>query len=131
MHDDLRTLTTASNQAEAEEIGERLSKAGIRWMPDMDSGVRFGASSNREIHVAAEDYDRAVEVLRTEAPERPVSVGGAFEIGDRVAHRDQPDDWGTIVAILPEGHGGLYQVAWDRHAAGPYVEDVLVPRPDA
>ena len=131
MPDDPKTLTTASNQAEAEEIGERLSRAGIRWMPEMDSGVRFGASSKREIYVAAEDYDRAVEVLRTEAPEGPVSVGGAFKIGDRVAHRDQPDDWGTIVAILPEGRGGLYQVAWDRHAAGPYVEDVLVPRPDA
>jgi hypothetical protein len=129
--DDLKTLTTASNQAEAEEIGERLSKAGIRWMPDMDSGARFGASSKREIYVAAEDYDRAVEVLSTEAPEGPVSVGGAFKVGDRVAHCDQPDDWGTIVAILPEGRGGLYQVAWDRHAAGPYVEDVLVPRPDA
>jgi len=98
LHDDLKTLTTASNQAEAEEIGERLSKADIRWMPDMDSGVRFGAASKREIRVAAEDYDRAVEVLRTEAPEGPVSVGGAFKIGDRVAHRDQPDAWGTIVA---------------------------------
>jgi hypothetical protein len=69
MAEELRIVATASNEAEAEMIGEWLSEAGIRSMPQMSSrGIRLGAAAERDIYVEAEDYDRAMEVINGEVP---------------------------------------------------------------
>src|SRR5271170_1152857 len=69
MAEDLRIVTTVGNEAEAEMVGEWLTEAGIRAMPQMNSnGIRLGAAAGRDIYVAAEDYDRAVEVVNAEVP---------------------------------------------------------------
>jgi hypothetical protein len=69
MPEDLRIVATASNEAEAEMIGEWLSEAGIRSMPQMSSrGIRLGAAAERDIYVEATDYDRALEVINGEVP---------------------------------------------------------------
>jgi Putative prokaryotic signal transducing protein len=67
--EDLRVVTTVGNEAEAEMVGEWLTEAGIRSMPQMNSnGIRLGAAAGRDIYVGAEDYDRAVEVVNAEVP---------------------------------------------------------------
>ncbi len=69
MGGDLRIVTTVANEAEAEMVGEWLTEAGIRAMPQMNSnGIRLGAAAGRDIYVATEDYDRAVEVINAEVP---------------------------------------------------------------
>jgi Putative prokaryotic signal transducing protein len=69
MAEELRIVATASNETEAEMIGEWLSEAGIRSMPQMSSrGIRLGAAAERDIYVEAKDYDRALEVVNGEAP---------------------------------------------------------------
>jgi hypothetical protein len=69
MAEELRMVATASNEAEAEMIGEWLSEAGIRSMPQMSSrGIRLGAAAERDIYVDARDYDRALEVINSEVP---------------------------------------------------------------
>jgi hypothetical protein len=69
MAEELRMVATASNEAEAEMIGEWLSEAGIRSMPQMSSrGIRLGAAAERDIYVDASDYDRALEVINSEVP---------------------------------------------------------------
>jgi len=69
MAEDLKIVTTVSNEAEAEMVGEWLNEAGIRSMPQLSSkGIRLGAAAERDICVAAEDYDRALEVLSAEVP---------------------------------------------------------------
>jgi Putative prokaryotic signal transducing protein len=69
MAEELRIVATAGNETEAEMIGEWLSEAGIRSMPQISSrGIRLGAAAERDIYVEAEDYDRALEVVNGEAP---------------------------------------------------------------
>ena len=69
MSDELKILTTVSNEAEAEMIGEWLSEAGIRSMPQLSAGnIRLGAAAPRDVYVAEEDYDRALEVVNSEVP---------------------------------------------------------------
>jgi hypothetical protein len=69
MSEALRILTTVSNEAEAEMVGEWLSEAGIRSMPQLSAGnIRLGAAAPRDVYVAAEDYDRALEVVNSEVP---------------------------------------------------------------
>jgi hypothetical protein len=69
MPEELRIVATAGNETEAEMIGEWLSEAGIRSMPQMSSrGIRLGAAAERDIYVEAKDYDMALEVINGEAP---------------------------------------------------------------
>ena len=69
MSDTLRIVTTVENEAEAEMVAEWLSEAGIRSMPQMSSGnIRLGAAARRDVYVAEEDYDRALEVINAEVP---------------------------------------------------------------
>jgi hypothetical protein len=69
MSDTLKIVTTVSNEAEAEMVGERLSEAGIRSMPQMSSGnIRLGAAAPLDVYVAQEDYDRALEIINAEVP---------------------------------------------------------------
>jgi hypothetical protein len=69
MPEELRIVATAGNETEAEMIGEWLSEAGIRSMPQLSSrGIRLGAAAERDIYVEAKDYDRALEVVNGETP---------------------------------------------------------------
>jgi hypothetical protein len=69
MTEELKVVATAANETEAEMIGEWLSEAGIRSMPQMSSrGIRLGGAAERDIYVEATDYDRALEVINGEAP---------------------------------------------------------------
>jgi putative signal transducing protein len=64
MSEDVRIVTTASNEAEAEMVAERLSEAGIRHMARMASGgIRLGAAAARDVYVDAQDLDRARDAL--------------------------------------------------------------------
>jgi hypothetical protein len=67
MSEDLRIVTTVSNEAEAEMVAERLSEAGIRHMARMASGgIRLGAAAARDVYVETQDLDRAREVLKVD-----------------------------------------------------------------
>jgi Putative prokaryotic signal transducing protein len=67
MSEDLRIVTTVSNEAEAKMVAERLSEAGIRHMARMASGgIRLGAAAARDVYVEAQDLDRAREVLKVD-----------------------------------------------------------------
>jgi Putative prokaryotic signal transducing protein len=67
MSDDLRIVTTVSNEAEAEMVAERLSEAGIRHMARMaGGGIRLGAAAARDVYVEERDLDRAREVLKVD-----------------------------------------------------------------
>ena len=69
MEEELKIVTTVGNQAEAEMVGEWLSEAGIRSVPQMSSGdIRLGAAAPRDVYVSASDYERALEVLNAEVP---------------------------------------------------------------
>jgi putative signal transducing protein len=69
MEEELKIVTTVGNQAEAEMVGEWLSEAGIRSVPQMSSGdIRLGAAAPRDVYVNASDYERALEVLNAEVP---------------------------------------------------------------
>jgi hypothetical protein len=67
MSDDLKIVTTVSNEAEAEMVAERLSEAGIRHMSRTASGgIRLGAAAARDVYVEAQDLDRAREALKVD-----------------------------------------------------------------
>jgi Putative prokaryotic signal transducing protein len=69
VQEELKIVTTVGNQAEAEMVGEWLSEAGIRSVPQMSAGdIRLGAAAPRDVYVNASDYERALEVLRAEVP---------------------------------------------------------------
>jgi len=69
MSEDLKLVTTVGNEAEAEMVGEQLTEAGIRSMAQLSSkGIRLGAAAERDIYVAAGDYDRAMEALSAAVP---------------------------------------------------------------
>ena len=65
MADNLKIVTTVSNEAEAEMVGERLSEAGIRHMTrSAGGGIRvLGAAAARDVYVAEQDLERAREAL--------------------------------------------------------------------
>ena len=65
MSEELKILTTVGNEAEAEMVAERLSEAGIEHMSRVASGgIRLGPAAARDIYVAAQDYERAVQTLK-------------------------------------------------------------------
>jgi len=67
MPEDLKIVTTVSNEAEAEMVAERLAEAGIRHMSQTaGGGIRLGAAAARDVYVAAQDLDRAREVLKVD-----------------------------------------------------------------
>lgn len=67
MSDELKIVTTVSNEAEAEMVAERLSEAGIRHMSRIASGgIRLGAAAARDVYVEAQDLDRAREALKVD-----------------------------------------------------------------
>lgn len=64
MPDEPRIVTSVSNEAEAQMVGERLSEAGIRFSIRMASGgIQLGAAAARDVYVEAHDLDRARDVL--------------------------------------------------------------------
>jgi hypothetical protein len=67
MDEELKVVTTVANEAEGEMVSERLSEAGIEHSSRMASGgIRLGPAAARDIYVAAEDYERAVETLEND-----------------------------------------------------------------
>ncbi len=45
----------------------------------------------------------------------------SFKIGDRVTHRDRPDERGTVEAVINESaYGMLYEVRWDGSTRGQF-----------
>jgi uncharacterized protein YaaQ len=64
MSDQLKLVTSVSNEAEAEMVAERLSEAGIRFTVRLASGgIRLGAAAARDLYVDEQDLDRAREAL--------------------------------------------------------------------
>ena len=60
MSDELKIVTTVSNEAEAEMVAERLWEAGIRFSVRLASGgIRLGAAAARDVCVEEQDLDRA------------------------------------------------------------------------
>jgi uncharacterized protein YaaQ len=67
MPDQLKLVTSVSNEAEAEMVAERLSEAGIRFTVRLASGgIRFGAAAARDLYVDEQDLDRARERLEVD-----------------------------------------------------------------
>jgi uncharacterized protein YaaQ len=67
MADQLKLVTTVSNEAEAGMVSERLSEVGIRFTVRLASGgIRLGAAAAREIYVEEQDLDRAKETLEVD-----------------------------------------------------------------
>jgi hypothetical protein len=65
MADELKIVTTVSNETEAEMVSERLSEAGIRFSVRLaGGGIRLGAAAARDVYVEEQALDRAREVLR-------------------------------------------------------------------
>jgi hypothetical protein len=53
-----------------------------------------------------------------------------FETGDRVAHRDRPDEPGTVEAVIEESaYLTRYDIKWDGHRRGQLDEEALAPFP--
>ena len=50
-----------------------------------------------------------------------------FEIGDRVARRETPDDCGSVLKVLSEGPAGerLLLIDWDDRPISPLAEAAL------
>lgn len=64
MAEELKIVTTVSNEAEAEMVSERLSEAGISFSVRLASGgIRLGAAAARDVYVEEQALDRAREVL--------------------------------------------------------------------
>jgi hypothetical protein len=69
MAEELRVVTTAGSEAEAEMIGEWLAEAGIPSKPQLSSSnILLGAAAPRALYVEAKDYDRALAVINAEVP---------------------------------------------------------------
>jgi sugar/nucleoside kinase (ribokinase family) len=67
MSDELKIVTTVSNEAEAEMVGERLSEEGIRFTVRLASGgIRLGAAAARDMYVEERDLERALEALEAD-----------------------------------------------------------------
>ena len=67
MSEEPKIVTTVGNEAEAEMVAERLSEAGIEHSSRVASGgIRLGAAAARDVYVQAKDFDRAVEILKTD-----------------------------------------------------------------
>jgi Putative prokaryotic signal transducing protein len=70
MPGELRVLTTAGNEFEADMVCGLLSEAGIRAMQQLsNTGVagRVGGGGARDIYVEERDLERAREILDGEA----------------------------------------------------------------
>jgi hypothetical protein len=84
MPDELKIVTTVSNEAEAEMVCESLSEAGIRSVPQMSSGnIRLGAAAPLDVYVEEQHYDRALEVLNAAGDEELARL--SHEAGERSA----------------------------------------------
>ena len=69
--DDLKYLTTASDELQQSVIVGRLSEAGIRCMAGSSggTGLRRGAGGSRDVYVMAANLERARALLKAdEAP---------------------------------------------------------------
>jgi len=65
--DNLKIVTTVSNEAEAGMVGERLSEVGIRYTARPASGgIRLGAAAARDVYVEEQDLYRAREALKAD-----------------------------------------------------------------
>jgi uncharacterized protein YaaQ len=65
--DQLKLVTSVSNEAEAEMVADRLTEAGIRFTVRLASGgIRMGAAAARDLYVDEQDLDRARETLETD-----------------------------------------------------------------
>jgi Putative prokaryotic signal transducing protein len=70
MSDQMKIVTTVSNEFEAGMVAGLLSDAGIRSMQELSgSGVagRVGGGGARDVYVAEQDFDRAREILAESA----------------------------------------------------------------
>jgi hypothetical protein len=86
MPNELKIVTTVSNEAEAEMVCESLSEAGIRSMPQMSSGnIRLGAAAPLDVYVEEQHYDRALEVLNAAVPSDGELARLSHEAGERSA----------------------------------------------
>ena len=103
MPEELRIVATAGNETEAEMIGEWLSEAGIRSMPQLSSrGIRLCAAAERDIYVEARDYDRALEVINGEAP----SEAELAALSEAAATRKRWEFMLTVAPLpIPNGTG--------------------------
>jgi len=57
-----------------------------------------------------------------------------FKVGDRVIHRDRPDERGTIMRVIkdvPDDAPGStrYEIRWDGKVRGTLAEEALEPVP--
>jgi predicted RecA/RadA family phage recombinase len=107
MAEEFRIVATASNEAEAEMIGEWLSEAGIRSMPQMSSrGIRLGAAAERDIYVDQSDYDRALEVINSEVPSEAelaaLSEAAVTQKTKRAGESDQGESEESLEIPVPE-----------------------------
>jgi uncharacterized protein YaaQ len=67
MSEQLKLVTSVSNEAEAEMVAQRLSEAGIRFTVRLASGgIRLGAAAARDLYVDEQDLDRARETLEVD-----------------------------------------------------------------
>jgi hypothetical protein len=86
MPDELKIVTTVSNEAEAEMVCESLSEAAIRSVPRMSSGnIRLGAAAPLHVYVEEQHYDRALEVLNAAVPCDEELARLSHEAGERSA----------------------------------------------
>jgi Putative prokaryotic signal transducing protein len=72
MADQLKILTTVSNEFEAQMVVGLLSDAGIHSMQELGgagAAGRVGGGGARDVYVAEQDLDRAREVLDQSAPD--------------------------------------------------------------
>ena len=91
MSEDLRIVTTVTNEAEAEMVAERLSEAGIRHMSRTASGgIRLGAAAARDVFVEERDLDRAREVLKVDEGFSEEELSRLSDEADEVAPEETP-----------------------------------------
>ena len=86
MPDELKIVTTVSNEGKAEMVCESLSESGIRSVPQMSSGnIRLGAAAPLDVYVEEQHYDRAFEVLNAAVPSDEELARLSHEAGEESA----------------------------------------------
>jgi Putative prokaryotic signal transducing protein len=91
MSDELKIVTTVSNEAEAEMVAERLSEANIRFTVRLaGGGIRLGAAAARDVYVEAQDLDRARETLEVDEGFSDEELARLSEEAGKAALDDTP-----------------------------------------
>ena len=123
MAGDLRIVTTVANSAEAEMVGEWLSEAGIRSLPQMSSGgIRLGAAAARDIYAEVADYERALEVINAEVPsEAELAAMSQASVTQMTQPRGRADGESHPPTEVPIPQAGDVEDLLDR-AAGPKLQ---------